>query len=272
MKKLLEDYKKTIVFLGKILPNREVKPCATGFLVQIESVFFLVTAKHVVAKVDNSGNNIIQDNNIGALSNTKDSKVSFRLIKNIKDRYNVDWIFHSNPLVDIAMIPFELSVESDDVKVIPKTQFLKCERLFETYEIFFMSYQPGINDKFIKPVVRSGTISLINNDETLFIDSSAFPGNSGSPLFLKPSPIRFDSKGISIGSDDLGGKFIGIIGSYFPYQEVAISTQTGRPRVIFEENTGLSKVWTVDYLEEIIEKKEIKDILNKFKIEHESEK
>jgi len=41
--------------------------------------------------------------------------------------------------------------------------------------------------------------------------------------------------------------------SYVPYQEVAISTQTGRPRVVFEENTGLSRVWSVNFMKEIME-------------------
>jgi len=43
-------------------------------------------------------------------------------------------------------------------------------------------------------------------------------------VFLKPSPIRLDSQGISIGYDPLGGKFIGIIGEYILYQDIAIST------------------------------------------------
>ena len=48
-------------------------------------------------------------------------------------------------------------------------------------------------------------------------------------------------------------KFLGIIGSYVPYQELAVSMQTGRPRVMFEENTGLSMVWGLAFLKEIID-------------------
>ena len=142
--------------------------------------------------------------------------------------------------------------------------FLDTKRLFELYDIFFLSYQPGIRiENKLTPIIRSGTISLINNDKTFYIDASAFPGNSGSPVFLKPSPIRFDAKGISLGGDVLGGKFIGIIGEYLTYREVAISEQTGRPRVIFEENTGLSKVWSVSFINEIIDSKEFQKQLDK---------
>ena len=61
----------------------------------------------------------------------------------------------------------------------------------------------------------------------------------------------------------MGGKFIGIIGEYLPYQEVAISTQTGRPRVVFEENTGLSRVWSVNFIREIMESNTFKQQLDK---------
>ena len=61
----------------------------------------------------------------------------------------------------------------------------------------------------------------------------------------------------------MGGKFIGIIGEYLPYQEVAISTKTGRPRVVFEENTGLSRVWSVNFIREIVESNTFKQQLDK---------
>jgi len=61
----------------------------------------------------------------------------------------------------------------------------------------------------------------------------------------------------------LGGKFIGIIGEYLPYQEVAISTQTGRKRVVFEENTGISRVWSVNFIREIVESNTFKQQLDK---------
>ena len=46
---------------------------------------------------------------------------------------------------------------------------------------------------------------------------------------------------------------MGIIGSYIPYEEIAVSVQTGHPRVVFEENTGLARVWSVEFIKEIME-------------------
>jgi hypothetical protein len=47
------------------------------------------------------------------------------------------------------------------------------------------------------------------------------------------------------------GYFIGVIGEYLTYDDVAFSMQTRRPRIIFEENTGLSRVWSATFINEI---------------------
>ena len=194
------------------------------------------------------------DADLQVFFNLKTGGIGSRYLSEIKEGFGIEWIFHENQEVDVAMIPFGLEVERDDVLTIPDNLFLSTSELFELYDVFFVSYQPGIEPtKKISPVIRQGMISVINEDKTFYIDGAAFPGNSGSPVFLKPSPIRFGSKGISIGGDPLGGKFVGVVGAYLPYQEVAVSVQTKRPRVIFEENTGLSRVWSVDFIRDILE-------------------
>lgn len=269
MNKLINEIKKTVVFLGKFEEKngkKETRINATGFLVNIRNVYHLVTAKHVVMEVKNNKfTGKLLDEDMYAFYNIKIGGLGFRSISSIKKQYNINWIFHKTENVDVAIIPFPIEPKTDDIKVIPESLFLDVKRLFELYDIFFLSFQPGIKfENKVTPIIRSGNISLMNNDKTFYIDASAFPGNSGSPVFLKPSPIRFDVGGITLGGDELGGKFIGIIGEYLPYQEVAISAQTGRPRVIFEENTGLSKVWSVFFINEIIDSDEFKKQLEKF--------
>jgi len=261
MVSLVDEIKKTVVFLGKI--DKEGKPyfSATGFLVRVQNICHLVTAKHVIVNMKTGK---LQDDGMFVFFNSKDGRITSRSIENIKHKFNLNWIFHKNAEVDVAIIPFGLDLQKDDVKVIPDNLFLLSDRIFELYDVFFLSYQPGIEpQRKILPVIRSGIISIINDDKSFYIDASAFPGNSGSPVFLKPSPIRFDEKGISIGGDPLGGKFVGIIGEYITYREIAISAQTGRPRVIFEENTGLSKVWSVEFIKEIFDSDTFREQLNK---------
>ncbi len=267
MKELLEEIKKTVVFIGETRISRENKPedifVATGVLVQIDSIFHLITAKHVVF---NNEKKELKDGDLWIAFNTRDNKIVKRSIKEIKEKFGVEWIFHNKDKVDLAIILTALDLQNDDVKVVDSELFLKIEQLYELYDVFFLSFQPGIpTEDVIKPVIRNGTISRINRDKTFYIDGFAFPGNSGSPVFLKPSPIRFDRGNISLGGDPLGGKFVGIIGEYLPYQEIAVSIQTGKPRVIFEENTGLSMVWSIEYLNEIIESNLFKNQLEKIK-------
>ncbi len=261
MRDLISDIKRTIVFLGKFDDQNKSTFVATGFLVQIHDVFHLVTAKHVVMDPKTG---MLIDENMCAFFNSKDNKIKVRSISDTKKKHGVEWIFHEKQDIDIALIPFKINIQTDDVKTVPDEMFITADLLSELYDVFFLSYQPGITGQTtISPVIRSGTISLINNDSTFYIDASAFPGNSGSPVFLKPSPIKFDKQGISIGSDKVGGKFAGVIGEYIPYQEIAFSNQTGRPRVIFEENTGLSKVWSATFLKEIMESNNFKLQLEK---------
>lgn len=262
MREIIDQIKKTVVFLGESSDGKEIRFKATGFLVSIQEIYHLVTAKHVL--LGQNGN--VDDSWMRVFFNLKNGAIASRSIGEVKKKFSVDWIFHDNEEVDIAIIPFGLDSQKDDVKTIPDNMFVPTERLFELYDVFFLSYQPGIEpQKRVSPVIRTGTISVMNDDKTFYIDASAFPGNSGSPVFLKPSPIRYDEKGkgISIGGDKLGGKFIGIIGEYIPYREIARSDQTGRPRVIFEENTGLSRVWSVPFIRQILDLGIFKEQLNK---------
>ena len=131
-------------------------------------------------------------------------------------------------------------------------------------EICVLGFQPDLVLTKIKPVVRSRIISRIEDDKTFYIDASVFPGNSGSPVLLKPSPVMLKERQIHFGGTHLG-RIIGICGGYIPYRESAISVQTGRERIIFEENTGLSKVWSIDYIREIIDSTEFLEIINRLK-------
>lgn len=181
MHALIDEIKKTIVFLGKVTEKREIQFHATGFLVNIQNIFHLATAKHVV--VDSRTGEFI-DSGTRAFFNLKDGNIGSHSLDEIKKNFGVNWIFHENKDVDIAIIPFGLDPQKDDVKTIPDNLFLSTDRLFELYDVFFLSYQPGIQpQKGISPVIRNGTISLINDDKTFYIDAFAFPGNSGTPYF-----------------------------------------------------------------------------------------
>ena len=251
---LVQQVRKAVVFLGRADQQGKVQILGTGSLLRVGGVYHLLTAKHLLLSTPTVPTSTVNDRSLVALLNRRDGSLGLRAIDRIKQDHNVDWIFHPSQDVDLAILPFPIDEKGDDIKTIPESAFFGPEGVFELYEVFFVSFQPGIDPgKKINPVVRKGTISLQNPDGTFFIDGFSFPGNSGSPVFLTLAPIRFDDTGdISVGGDRLGGKFIGMIGGYLPYQEVAVSSQTGRPRVVFEENTGLSIVWSVKLINELL--------------------
>jgi hypothetical protein len=256
-KRLLEQFRKTVVFLGGFNEKGEIAPQATGFLVTINNIFPLVTAKHVVFDIKKES---FIDNSMLMFFNTLDGKIQLRSIDQIKSSFECNWIFHQNREVDIAIMPFGYDQQNDDVRFVPDNVFLSAEQLYEVYDIFFLSYQPGIRiQQKILPIFRSGIISLMNEDYTFYIDAAAFPGNSGSPVFLKPSLLYSETEVSTIG----GGRFVGVIGEYITYEEVAFSLQTQRPRVVFEENTGLSKVWSISFIREITESKDFRDQIDR---------
>ena len=73
-----------------------------------------------------------------------------------------------------------------------------------------------------------------------------FPGNSGGPVITKPEDISYG------GNPNTCALLIGMISLYLPYQEVAVSQQTGQPRIIFQENSGLAVVVPIDRIQETI--------------------
>lgn len=280
----IKQLKKTVVFIGEIhekpdaslppdgmllkdIDSKEVEFQATGFLVGVQGIIHLVTAKHVVDRFivkeskDGKVTRRFIDDKMFIFFNRKDGKIGFRSIGHVKKVLAANWMFHDEDKVDLAMIPFAVSQE-DDIRTMPDSLFLDTSELQELYDVFFIAYQPGAeSQKRIAPVMRSGMISSINDDKTFYIDGFAFPGNSGSPVFFKYSVARFSGTGFDIGVDTLGGKFIGIVGEYVPYQEIAFSAQTRRPRVVFEEHTGLSRVWSVNFLKDIEESPGFKEQL-----------
>lgn len=228
-----------------------------------QSYYHLVTAKHVIF---DSTNNEISDKNFFIFYNLKGGSMKAVPISSVKNEFDINWCFHNNPEVDIALIPFPLDIDKDDIKTIPDSWFLSPDKILETYDVLFLSYQPGTEYvERISPIIRKGMISRLNTDGTFYIDGFAFPGNSGSPVFIKPDVGRLGDKGFTIGSDPVGGKFIGIIGAYVPYREIAFSAQTKQPRIMFEENTGLSQVWPVVLINEIIESVPFKEQISKIR-------
>ncbi len=102
-------------------------------------------------------------------------------------------------------------------------------------------------------VVRQGAIARIRDalagaTKEFLVDATVFPGNSGGPVVSRPEPVLDPSGGPRARS-----YLLGLVASYVPYRDVAISQQTKRTRVVFEENSGLTAILPSEFILQAVE-------------------
>ena len=173
------------------------------------------------------------------------------------------WIVHPNPDADVAVLSInprlleadgiEFQFFASDVNTFTLDQAREIE-VSEGDGVFVLGFPLGeAGEERNYAVVRQGIIARIQdwlkgNAQTFLIDASIFPGNSGGPVLLKP-----ELTSISGTKRNNRCGLIGMVSAYLPYREFAISQQTGRPRMIFEENSGLGIVVPYNVIQETIQ-------------------
>jgi hypothetical protein len=157
---------------------------------------------------------------------------------------------HENKDVDLAIIPFPIHKETS-TKRIQRNLISGIDQVSLLDDVFFLAYQPDIDIDRVDPIIRIGSISFINKDKSFYIDGTVFPGNSGSTVFMKPSPHFLKGTEYFLTPNPLNFHLLGIISSYISYEDRAVSLQTMKERIIFEENTGLSRAFSCTLIDEI---------------------
>ena len=170
------------------------------------------------------------------------------------------WVSHPGNL-DVAAAPLdatafidsgiEYQVFASDRDVLTKQQVLQETGIREGNGIYILGFPLELVGKERNYVIaRQGILACVqdwlrSDEDTFLIDASIFPGNSGGPVLTQPEII-------AVGNDKPYGKssLIGMVASYVPYNDLAISQQTGQPRVMFQENSGLGRVIPVDAIHE----------------------
>lgn len=262
------DIKKVVCFLfAKAQPP---EPLGTGFWVAVparnkaETMFsYIVTAKHVV---ENKGCVFARLN-----LTSPDQPSGFANIDLASGNHRP--ILHSNPAVDIAVIPFAPPEDAGvDFKVIQKDMFAlsdyrRDQSVSEGDEVFFTGLMPQVYGKLKNtPVVRYGRIALVTDEpfatdqgeaEYLYVEANSYPGNSGSPVFLRFGPTR------KAGTITLGGDRIMLLGVMHGYLHQGrlldqVDVATASKTLAFLENINIAMVCPVDYLAEILDSPEAK--------------
>jgi S1-C subfamily serine protease len=181
----------------------------------------------------------------------------------IDQNNNRTWLVHPDPEVDLAILSINANFLSEqgirfsffrsDQHVTTRAQATEVG-ISEGDGVFILGFPMGmIGEKRNFVIVKQGIIArirdaLTGNAKEFLVDASIFPGNSGGPVVSRPEVVAIQgTKAYS------SATLLGVVASYVPYQDVAVSMQTKRPRVIFEENSGLASIVPADYLIEIID-------------------
>lgn len=233
----------------------------TGFLFgrkskKEENIYhiFLVTNRHVLK----------EKKEVYLRFNPKDGKKSHDYPLNLRkaDDSQVAF-FHPDSSVDIAICPINpkflddrgmnYDFFADDVETFSVSDLI-VKGTTEGDPVFVLGYPMGIvgeNRKYT--ILRSGAIARIRDlleghRSDFIIDALVFPGNSGGPVVIKPETTFLPETKFNNES-----RLIGVVKAYIPYQDKAVSLQTGRVRVIFEDNSGLTLIEPVDRIIETID-------------------
>jgi len=246
----------------------EMQPIATGFLygrfVSREKEnklykLYLVTNRHVFQDM-NSGEYLKKVHlrfNLVEKKGTKDFVVDL-----VDNKGKPIWLSHSNKKVDLAVLPIignELAANSIDFYFFRDDKDVFLARDFEKLgvatgdAIFVLGFPLGIRGNSRNfAIVKAGVIARYDEEllteHYFFVDSNTYPGNSGGPVIFKPEVVSIQ------GTNSINqAGIIGVISAGISYQEVAVSSQTNRPRIIFEEQTGIVKVVPMDSVNETID-------------------
>ncbi len=131
--------------------------------------------------------------------------------------------------------------------LIPEDQIIVSQENFLSdvktgQEVFLLGFPLGITGiEKTYAIARMGIVA--RNDKELikegifYLDIENFPGNSGGPVFVKPSVFHFE------GEDPLNhSKLIGFVSAYKPSQTQLydIRTNPPTPKMVIEENSGIA--------------------------------
>jgi len=169
--------------------------------------------------------------------------------------YNTNGWFPS-PTKDVAARLLFWGPEAD-IKAMPFTAFLRETQVEAGTPVFILGFPLGLrSEKYALPILRRGVVAR-RDEQGFILDGFVFPGNSGGPVVYEPLFAMNAGPGISVTSSLLQGTWlVGLVVSEISYIETAVSPQTKRPRITFEDNTGLCHILSADAILEVLKSPE----------------
>jgi S1-C subfamily serine protease len=172
------------------------------------------------------------------------------------------WLAHEDAEIDIAVMPIDANkLEQQGIQfsffrshqhVLARPAAVE-KGISEGDGVYILGFPMGlVGGERSYVIVRQGALARIRDwlaetSKDFLIDVSAFPGNSGGPVVSRPETTAIQGT-----KRQTAAFLMGVVKGYVPYRDSAVSMQTGRTRVIFEENSGLASVVPMDYVIEVI--------------------
>ncbi|MCK4618738.1 MAG: trypsin-like peptidase domain-containing protein [Desulfobacterales bacterium] len=251
-----QQWLKAVVSIEKYNDKNEIKPIGTGFLIRSsKGHILLVSAKHVVSEKSGKIKKAL-----AYRINLQNGKGKILQDKQIVSAGGGSWFLSKS--ADIAVRFMYILFLESDIITIPQNLFLKYENVQPGTPALILGFPMGLrSEEYSTAIVRRSIVSL-KEPTHYMIDGFAFPGNSGGPVVYMPA---FQIGGITLGNYIKKQMLLGVVSSYIPYRDTAISVQTKRPRIIFEENSGLAIVVPAGELIKLINRDDVKAFDNNLK-------
>ncbi len=245
---------------NRMLTGNQFQEVGTGFWMTVDTTApfrgILFTANHVFKEACDSGLTVLQ-----LRMESEARRVPLTICDKQIVQQNVVFIprWVSHPTADIAaIIPTSsepiTNIAPLPVDLLPTAADLQKWNVAEGDDVLALAFYPNLGrDRPSSAIVRQGIISEFQEQKDSFLVSlQAFPGNSGAPVLLKPSAVHLSFGGPNEFGNVNPPYLMGVIIEYIPYQEGAISPQTKRMRIMFEENSGLARVVRSEQVRELL--------------------
>jgi len=238
---------KTLISIEVAPNNNSARPIGSGFLVKTpKDHILLVTAKHVIIKTEGQA----KENLIYRIN---DKKGNSCLLSDMNiSRIAGAWFFSEKYDVACRFMAFS---NQHDIKAISSDYFLPSDHVRPGAPVLILGFPMGLrSEEHSSPIIRKGIVSQADGN-ILLIDAAIFPGNSGGPVIYSPTIIVGGGLEVPTINKQL---IIGLISQVINYTETAISLQTYKPRITFEENAGLAIVIPAEIISTLIQRDDVK--------------
>lgn len=239
-----QKWLKALVSIEKI-ESEGPKPIGSGFLFSTSNNHLaLVTAKHVVFK--DYGKGKLKEELAYRINNKEGSS------ELITDQLATSLAKSSWIRSDVNDVACRLVVgkNTSDYASILQSVFLPLKQVEPGAPLFIIGFPMGMrSEEYATPILRRAIVARVDPNN-IIADGFVFPGNSGGPVVYEPT-LRLGK--IFKTSILQGDWLVGMVSSYISYQDVAVSKQTNRPRITFEENAGLFNVLPAEIILELLQ-------------------